>query len=181
MRKFLKFLHTIGAAGMAGGIAAYLVVLVNAPDLAELTDYHRLRETIAHLCGWLVVPSMAVVLASGLLGMAIHRPFHDAPWVLIKAVLGILIFEATLASIESPAKRALKATERAINGEIDMATLERLVHDEWVALWVMLALLAANVALGVWRPRFRKYTEPRRQADRSPGENGGSVQSSSAS
>lgn len=161
----LKFLHTLATVGMAGGIAAYLVVLVNAPDVTALTDYHRLRETIAHLCGWLIVPSMAVVLASGLLGMAIHRPFHDAPWVLIKALTGILIFEATLASIESPAKRALKATERAISGEIDTATLAGLVRDEWVALWVMLALVGLNVALGIWRPRFRKFTEPRRQPD----------------
>ncbi len=151
---------------MAGGIIAYLVVLAHAPEVTNLEAYLKVRETIAFLASGIVVPSMAVVLASGLLAMAIHRPFHDAPWVLIKAVSGILIFEATLASIDSPAKRALAATERALSEEIDAAELAALVRDEWVALWVILGLAAANVALGIWRPRFRKLTEPQHSSQR---------------
>lgn len=167
MRKLFKFLHTAGTAGMAGGIIAYLVVLAHAPEITNLEAYLKVRESIAFLASGIVVPSMTVVLASGLLAMAIHRPFHDAPWVLIKAVSGILIFEATLASIDSPAKRALAATERALSQEIDAAELAALVRDEWVALWVILGLAAANVALGIWRPRFRRLTEPQHASQRS--------------
>ena len=69
---------------------------------------------------------------------------------------GILIFEATLASVDAPAERAATAAARAVAGEIEVAELMTLVQDKWVAWWVLLGLAATNVVFAIWRPRFGK-------------------------
>jgi hypothetical protein len=153
-RRFLKFLHTASGIGYAGGLAAYMLVLSAAPDIGNLEEYAALRASLVPVTTWLLMPSMLVVLVSGLLAMAISVAYQNAPWVWAKALSGILIFESSLSAIDSPIKGAAEASARAVAGEIDGATLESLVRDEWVAWWILLGLCAANVALAIWRPRF---------------------------
>lgn len=154
MRRFLKFLHTISAIGLAGGLGAYMSVLAAMPEDLSLETFLAVRESLAAVSARLILPSMVVALTSGLLAMAVHFPFHNAPWVWVKAISGILIFEATLGGLDAPAQAAAAAAGRAVTGEIDAAELARLVRDEWGAWWVLLGLSAANVALAVWRPGF---------------------------
>lgn len=150
----MKFLHTLSAIGIAGGMAAYMLVLASAPEIASLEAYADMRESLAAVSKWLILPSMLVVLVSGLLAIAVHYPFAEAPWVWAKAFSGIVVFEAALLSVDGPAQRAAEASTRAMAGEIDAARLASLVHDEWGSFWMLLALSAANVALAIWRPRF---------------------------
>lgn len=150
----MKFLHTLGAVGLAGGLAAYMMVLSMAPEYTELLAYANLREGLAFVSKWLLVPAMMVVLVSGLLSMAVHHPFQNAPWVWVKALSGILIFEATLASIDAPSQGAMRVAMQALEGEITPQDVARLVRDEWGAWWMILALSVANVLLAIWRPRF---------------------------
>ena len=155
LRRALKLLHTLSAIGFAGGLATYMLVLFHAPEVSATVEYLAMREALAHIAAMMIVPSMVISVTSGLLAMAVHFPFHDAPWVWAKALSGVLLFEASLMSIDAPAEKAVKATTQAVAGEIDPATLATLIQDEWVAMWTVLALAAANVVLGVWRPRFR--------------------------
>lgn len=152
-RKLVKIVHTLSATAYMGGIAAYLFVLMGAPEPTEIGQLLTLRTSIDFLVSWLIVPGMLVVLVSGLVSMMVHTPFMEQGWVLLKALAGVLVFEATLASIDMPAKRAMEAAQRAAAGEFDLAELSGMIHDEWMALWVLLALSAANVVLGIWRPR----------------------------
>ena len=154
MRRLLKFLHTLSAIGLAGGLAAYMLVLSAAPDINSLDAYAALRASLVPVTKWLLMPSMLVVLVSGLLAMAVRPAFMEAPWVWVKALSGILIFEASLASIDAPIRAAAAASARAVAGEIDAAALAGLVRDEWGAWWMLLALAVANVGLAIWRPRF---------------------------
>lgn len=154
MRRFLKFLHTASAIGLAGGLAAYMLVLAAMPDDISLETLLAVRESLAVVANWLILPSMVVVLTSGLLAMGVHFPFHNAPWVWVKAISGVLIFEATLGAVDAPAQHAVAAANRAIAGDIETAELARLVRDEWGAWWALLGLSAANVAIAIWRPRF---------------------------
>ena len=155
-RKLVKIVHTLSAIAYAGGIAGYLFVLMGAPEPTEIGQLLTMRTSIDFLVSWLIVPGMLVVLVSGLVSMMVHTPFMEQGWVLLKALAGVLVFEATLASIDAPAKRAMHAAERAAAGEFDLAELSGMIHDEWMALWVLLALSAANVVLGIWRPRATK-------------------------
>lgn len=155
-RKLVKIVHTLSAAAYGGGIAAYLFVLMAAPEPTEIAQLVTLRTSIDFLVSWLIVPGMLVVLVSGLVSMMVHTPFMEQGWVLLKAVAGVLVFEATLASIDMPASRARDAAERAAAGEFDLAELSGMIHDEWMALWVLLGLAVANTVLGVWRPRMKR-------------------------
>lgn len=163
-RKLLKFLHTMSAIGLAGGLAAYMMVLAAWPDVDSIESYAALRSSLAFVADWLILPSMVIVLVSGLLAMAAHYPFINTGWVLLKAVSGILIFEATLTSVGGPAGEAVTLTTRALEGDIDAARLDELVSDKWGAWWMLLALSAANVLIAIWRPKFRWSLLPRNTA-----------------
>ena len=154
MRRVLKFLHTLSAIGFAGGLAAYMLVLTAAPEVASLREYAALRAGLVPVTKWLLMPSMLLALVSGLLAMVATPGYINAPWVWVKALSGILVFEAGLSAIDGPIREAAAASARAVAGEIDAATLAGLVRDEWGAWWALLGLAVANVALAIWRPRF---------------------------
>lgn len=161
-RRLLKILHTLGSIGLAGGLAAFMIVLAWGPTPDALSEYAELRGSLAALSKWLILPSMVATLISGLLSMAVHFPFQDKGWVWVKAVSGLLVFEASLASVDGPAKAAAAASAAAVAGEIDAASLASVIDDKWGAWWMLLAIFVANVVLGVWRPRFIRRA---RQAD----------------
>lgn len=160
MRQFMKLLHTLGAIGLAGGLGTFMIVLAAGPEMSEIEAYSALRATLDRLASWVIVPSMGLVMTSGLMAMAVHYPFSEAPWVWIKALSGLPIFEATLNGVAATAEDAAIAAAMAAAGEISLAELAATVEDKWVAWWVLLGLNLANVVLAVFRPRFgRKATD----------------------
>ncbi|MEJ2534200.1 MAG: hypothetical protein P8008_01655 [Gammaproteobacteria bacterium] len=159
MKRLIKFLHTTSSLGLVGGLAAYIIVLWTAPEMTALSEYAAMRHSLMLVSKWLLVPSMIVCLVTGLLAMAVHYPYHEAPWVWDKALSGILVFESTLGAIDAPAQRAAALTQRALGGEVSPAELAERMHDEWGALWIILGLAVANVALATWRPRFKRRRE----------------------
>lgn len=152
----MKILHTTGSIGLAGGLAAFMIVLAAGPEPGAVSEYASLRESLARLSKVLIVPSLVITLTSGLLSMAVHFPFQNRGWVWVKAALGLLVFEASLVHIDGPAKAAAALSARAQRGEIDPTALANLVQDRWGAWWILLAIFAANVILAIWRPRFSK-------------------------
>ncbi len=161
MRRFLKFLHTVGAVGLMGGLAAYMLVVATTPDDVSLETYAAIRTNLAAISRYLVVPSLGLVMISGVLSMAATFQFQNAGWVWLKAGAGILIFEAMLANVDGPARHAAVAAQQALAGEIDRAEMALRVRDAWGAWWTLLTLAVANVVLATWRPRFvRRRREP---------------------
>jgi uncharacterized membrane protein YgdD (TMEM256/DUF423 family) len=159
MKRTLKFLHSLGGAGMLGALAAMLALLTVTPEPTSLEEYAVMRQGIGQVAKYLLFPSLAVVLVSGLFAMAFHPPFHNAGWAWAKLALGIIMFEGTLFSVQGPAERMAIESQRALTGEVDPATLEALVVGEWGSLWVILSVAVANVALAVYRPRFSRRRE----------------------
>lgn len=154
MQKIMKGLHSLGAIGITGAIAAHLILLTVLPDLDTLAEAAALRAGIAALATWLLLPSLVLVLVSGLLAIAAEPKFGNAGWVWVKVALGLAIFEGTLVSVQRPAARNLEYTLQAMAGEISSSELPALLHSEWGPLWVILGICLANVALGIWRPRL---------------------------
>ncbi len=154
-RRLVKVLHLFGAIGMTGALAAHMILLATAPD-DSLAGYAQVRGHIEVLSRWLLVPSMAVALGTGLLSMMVHTPFQNAGWVWAKALLGLPIFEGTLVTIDATAQRAAGLAARAAAGEVDPAAVARLVASEWNALWIIMVLAVAQTVIGVWRPRRRR-------------------------
>ncbi len=155
MRKALKFLHTLASCGMIGAMSAYIVILLTAPQDTAGT-YADMRETISALCTYLLLPSLAVVLVTGLLSMAAHRPFQERRWAWAKLLLGIGTFEATLGIIQSKANSAAVISRKVASGEAADELLATALAYEWYSIGAILILTVANIVLGVWRPSLKK-------------------------
>ncbi len=156
MRRFLKFLHTVGAAGLTGGIGALAVIMMLAPASIGTTGYGAILVPMAKIAAWIMGPSMVLTVLSGLLSMAAVRAFQDAGWVWLKAATGILILEGGL-HVLGPIQEEAKRGARALPGSPTPAGLAQLFHAELNTLWVLLAVSLANIALGIWRPRIPKF------------------------
>ncbi len=147
-RRTLKVLHEIAAIGVGGGLAACLVIGATA-QIAAPAEFAAARQAIAAIARYVLVPSLALVLVTGLLAIAATRAFHDAGWAWLKALLGLSVFEATLVTVGASTRQAELAAAGA-----DPSLLASLLHSERNTLWLLLTLAAVNVVLAVWRPRL---------------------------
>lgn len=154
-RKTLKILHTISACGLTGGLICYMVLLVLAPQDSPAA-YANLREAIAIISTWLLLPSLAIALVSGMLSMAFHHPFQEKRWVWLKAAMGILMFKGVLTVIGAKADHGAALARQIAEGRNQTAALEEALAFEWSMLWIILALTIANIVLGVWRPGLKR-------------------------
>ena len=152
MRKAVKFLHTLASCGIVGAMLAHGLLLALTPAHIDLAGT---RALIALMGTWLLVPSMAIVVMSGLLSMAVHQPFQALPWVWTKAALGFLTFLATL-HLQGMTASVAAATARLAPGEGVSASLAAELATEGPLLAAVLALSVASIVLGVWRPRFAR-------------------------
>jgi hypothetical protein len=156
MARILKALHEIGAIGLMGSMAA-CVVLVATASRDSLVEYAAIRGGILAITKWLVVPSLVLVLVTGLLAIAANNVYKDAGWAWVKAFLGISMFEGTLLTIQASSRKLAEMTAAAVqSGVSDAAALEPLLRTEWYGLWTMITLSTVNILLAVWRPRLRR-------------------------
>jgi hypothetical protein len=156
LKRILKLLHEFGAIGVTGSFAACIVLIAKTPT-PTLVAYAAMRQGIAALAQWLLLPSLALVLISGLLAIAADNLYKNAAWAWIKALLGISMFEGTLLTINASARRAAELATLAASGHGDAAQLAQVLRTESGGLWLLLGLSLANIILAVWRPRiFRR-------------------------
>ena len=155
MRKILKILHTLSACGLIGGLGCYMILLLAAPQETP-EAYADLRKAIAAISNYVLVPSLAIALISGLISMMVHRPFLDKGWAWVKAALGILMFKGVLTIVGAKADHAAVVSQRIAEGETLDNALSTAIAHEWATLFVVMALSIGNVVLGVWRPRIAR-------------------------
>jgi hypothetical protein len=154
LRKTLKVLHEIGSVGVLGAFAASLVLIACAPSPHELLAYAAARQGIAAIARWLLVPSLALVLISGMLAMVANDAYMEAGWAWIKALLGLSMFEGSLVTVSGSARHAAQLAALAASGHPDAAQLAEALRTERGGLWLLLVLALANIVLAVWRPRL---------------------------
>ncbi len=155
MKRLLKALHELGAVGVIGSFAA-CIVLIGTTPARPLIGYAAVRHGIAAITQWLLVPSLALVLISGLLAIAANDAYKNAGWAWLKAILGISLFEGTLSTVAASARHAAELSALAAAGPTDPAQLADVLRTEWGGLWLLLALSLANIVIAVWRPRLRR-------------------------
>jgi hypothetical protein len=155
MRKAIKFLHTLGSSGIVGGLMAYFIILVYAPQ-ENPARYLNMRETIGILSNVILLPSLAVVIVTGLLSIAAHQPFQELRWVGVKALLGISMFEGTLAIIQTKANDGVEVARRIAEGTLKPDAMAEVTAGEWNALGMIFAISVVNIVLAVWRPTLKR-------------------------
>jgi hypothetical protein len=153
LRKTLKVLHEIAAVGVLGSLAACIVLVAAVPAGSEV-EYAALRRGIAAIEQWLLLPSLLLVLISGLLAIAANDGYINAGWPWLKALLGLSMFEGTLLAVSAPGRDASALSALAAAGPSDPAQLAQVLRTEWGGLWTILAVSLANIVIAVWRPRF---------------------------
>jgi hypothetical protein len=163
MRRLLKFLHTMGAIGLMGSMAALLVLLYAAPPPSSLSGYALVRGAMGAIATWIFFPSLALTLIAGLGAIALNRGFHSAGWVWLKAATGISVFEGGFVGVLGPMQQEAARSAKALAGG-DPSGLAASLGAEAGTLWVLLAVSTANVALGVWRPRLSRRRAARDEA-----------------
>ncbi|MBN4098025.1 MULTISPECIES: hypothetical protein [Methylobacterium] len=159
MRRLLKFLHTMGSAGLLGAMASLVVMLSLSPAPSALAGYAATRGAMGAVATWIFLPALAVTLMSGLLAMALNRAFLNAGWAWVKLATGVLMFEGGLVYVQGPMKQEAEQSARALAGLVDPAVLAVSLTGERGTLWVLLAVATANVALGIWRPRILRIPQ----------------------
>lgn len=158
MRKFLKILHTLSACGLTGGLVCYMLLLLVAPQETPAA-YADLRQSISALSTYVLLPSLAIALMSGLLSMAVHHPFLNKGWVWVKAAMGILMFKGVLTIVGAKADYAAIVSRQIADGTAPSDALDAALVQEWYMLGIILAFTIANVVLGVWRPKFARRAQ----------------------
>jgi hypothetical protein len=153
VRQLLKALHEIGAIGTLGSFAACIVLLASSSS-ESLVARAAVLQGIASIAKWLMVPSLAIVLVSGLLAIAATEAYKNAAWAWVKALLGIGTFEGTLLTVGASARHAAELSVLAAAGRGDTIELGQVLRTEWGGLWIMAVLALVNIVLAVWRPRF---------------------------
>jgi hypothetical protein len=73
MSRLIKFLHTMGAIGLMGAMAAFLVLLSLVPPPTELPEYALARDAMDRIARWIFLPSLALTLIAGLLALAVNQ------------------------------------------------------------------------------------------------------------
>ena len=154
MRRLLKFLHTMGAIGLMGAMATFLVLTSVTPPPSQLAQYAQMRGAMAAVARWVFFPSLALTLVAGLLALAFTRAYHNAGWAWVKLISGVLIFEAGFVYVQGAMTEEARLATEALAGKVDPATLTGSLGAERGTLWVLLAVTTANVALGIWRPKL---------------------------
>ena len=155
----MKFFHTLAACGLIGALLGYMVLLAVGPQDTP-PAYANLRQSIKALCSYILLPSLAVALFTGLLSMAFHQPFQQRRWVWVKALLGLSMFEATLGVIGAKADHAAKVSIKIVEGEVPADALAKALTYEWYSLAMIMALSLASMILGVWRPALKRRKRP---------------------
>ena len=148
LRLGTKALHEIASIGFGGGLAACLVINQLA-DRSSPAEFAAARHAFAAITQYILLPSMTVVVMSGMVALVSTRAYMDASWAWLKALLGLSVFEATLTIVGSGRKQA-----DVIAAAADPSLLAALLRSERNTLWLLLVLVVANVVLAVWKPRF---------------------------
>lgn len=154
-RRLIKLLHEIGGVGVIGAFAACLVLIITSRGEPPAA-YAVTRQHILDLCRLLLLPSLALVVLSGLISIAVNEAYKNAGWAWVKALSGISLFEGTLLTVVGSARKAAELSAQAAAGGGDPEQLAQVLRTEWGGLWVLLVVALANIVLAIWRPRFTR-------------------------
>ena len=159
MRHWLKFGHPITAMSFLGAVIVLWVMTDRLPLPNQALDiYAAQRQVMERIASLVLMPSLLISLLFGMASMAAVSGFHSAPWAWGKLVTTVLMLEGSLLGIQSPLKRESLLAERALADPAQISQLAQNIPSEQSSLVLIGLVATANVALGVWRPRFRSRT-----------------------
>lgn len=160
MRRMLKFVHTVATTGLVGAFLMQLILswqgIGTQPDVTDRTAVLGARLVLLDVVRWVLIPSVALLVLTGLWSMAASKAYSSAGWAWLKALLGLVLLKAVLLINHSAARDIVEWLQQT--GVPDAQArweLARLARMEWLGTWVALGVSVAAIALGIWRPRVK--------------------------
>lgn len=145
-----KALHEIASIAFGGALVTCLVIN-GAAERGSPAEFAAARHLYDAIARYVLIPSMGVVVVSGLFALAATRGYLGARWAWAKTLLGLSVFQATLLVVGSASKQGELAAAAAAG---DGALVDALLRSERLTLWLLIVLSVVNVLLAVWRPRL---------------------------
>lgn len=152
-RHLIKIIHLLALAGFVGGLASTLLLSDYADD-APPSLLAALRMLIAALDESLVVPSLVLMVLSGMLLVVARPQLVGARWLWAKTALTVVIAVVVLAVVHPAITRAAVLAAEGALGTPALGELSRAFTAERIGGIAVLALAALAVVLAVWRPRL---------------------------
>ncbi len=153
MNKLLKLLHLVGVAGFLGAVVvAMLLSLLGPQTSAEAQAFTR--AAIVLVSSYIALPSLLLVLASGMM-LVIKQPLYfPAHWVWAKAAIGVLILPLALMLWAPAIERAAAFARSGAFGTPVLGGQEAAVRIERIGGGALILFSLTAMALATWRPRF---------------------------
>ena len=156
MRKLLKFGHSMTAITFLGSLVVLWVFHHYLPAPAEALEiYVAERQVMERVATLVMMPSLLVTLLFGLASFAVVPGYHGAPWAWGKLITTVLMLEGSLLGIQSPITREAELATTALTDISLVGELALKLDAERGSLVIIGLVATANVALGIWRPKFR--------------------------
>ena len=156
MRKLLKFGHSMTAITFLGSAVVLWVFHHYLPPPAEALEiYVAERQVMERVATLVMMPSLLLTLLFGLASFVAVPGYHGAPWAWGKLITTVLMLEGSLLGIQSPIKREAELATAALTDISLVGELALKLEAERGSLVIIGVVATANVALGVWRPKFR--------------------------
>jgi uncharacterized membrane protein len=156
MRQLLKFGHSITAITFLGSVVSLWVFHHYLPPPAEALEiYVAERQMMERVATLVMMPSLLLTLLFGLASFALVPGYNVAPWAWGKLITTVLMLEGSLLGIQSPIKREAELATVTLTDISLVGELALKLDAERGSLVIIGLVATANVALGIWRPKFR--------------------------
>lgn len=144
----------MAAIGIGGAMAALLAMLAVLPEPSDMAAYASARAMMLAIANYLFLPSLVLVLISGMFSYAFTPAYLNSGWAFMKLISGVVLFEGGLVAISGPMRREAERAAQALSSGEPLTTASATMGSETFAICVMGSVVIANVALGIWRPRL---------------------------
>ncbi len=153
MRQLLKVLHLLSVIGFVGTLAVALLMGAAAASAMPASAL-PVREAIADACTHLALPSLIVMVLTGMLLILTSPALIEARWLWAKALLAVAIGAVTLGFFLPAVDLAAAAARDGSFGAPSFEALRHAYDAEWIYGWAAMALSVLAIAIAVWRPRI---------------------------
>lgn len=164
MRSTLRWLHLIAVAGFMGAVAAALMIAARADALSPAA-FASARQMIDFIGSYLALPSLTVLVVSGMLLVAVRPIWMEARWVWAKAFLGALVGTLFLVCVQPAFNQAAALSGSGLSAP-SFNALQSAVQAGWTYGATVLVLALAASVIAVWRPRLGQATGGQGIADK---------------
>ena len=163
-KNLIKLLHFASLAGLAGGIDVSLV-LADTIEATSPSATAGMHAAIALICGAVIVPSMIVLLLTGMLLVVARPHLINARWVWAKALLGLATAVVVLLALQPAVIAAAAMAATGALGDAALGPLAPVVESENAAAWWTLGMVLIALVVAIWRPRLGRPVAPAGELD----------------